>query len=503
MNVKHLRRLSPVITVIGLLVVLACDAGRPDLPNIIIILADDLGYGDLGCYGAERIPTPNCDRLAEGGIRFTDAHTASAVCSPSRYSLLTGRYAWRTWLKNGIILEHMPLIVETDRLTLPKMLQEKGYETGCVGKWHLGWGTEINPNWDGRVAPGPLEVGFDYFFGLPFSHSSSAKQRVWFENRRVVGLEPGESLDDGETLKRITRNMEHTAETLSKSALRFIERYPDKPFFLYYPTVNVHRPWTPAREFHGKSEAGIYGDFVMEFDWVVGQIVETLDRLGLTERTLLIVTSDNGANNGGSDMSHKANGELRGMKGDIFEAGHRVPFIASWPGVIEPGSESDETICLSDLMATIATVVGYDLPETAGEDSYDIMPALRGGPTTAAIREATVHHSVTRLFAIRQGKWKYIEGRGDGNNPSRSVSIVARENLKSQPQRNPQTGEFNPVWWDFRYQYQFTNADSLPAQLYDMEADTAERVNLWGEHPEIVERLQKLLDRYRDEGRSR
>jgi arylsulfatase A-like enzyme len=404
------------VAIAGAIAAAACSRERVhETPNIVLIVADDLGWGDLGSYGATDIRTRHCDRLADQGIRFTDAHSPSSTCSPTRYSVLTGRYGWRTWLKNGIILEHMPLLVEPGRLTLPMMLKGKGYATACVGKWHLGWGSEINADWDGEVAPGPMEVGFDYFFGIPYSQQSSPKQMVYVENRLVVGLKRGESLDDEETLERIKRRFDTTGQALSQVAVSFINRNKDRPFFLYYPTVHVHRPWIPAEFFRGMSDAGIYGDFVSEFDWAVARILKALEDNGLEENTLVIVTSDNGANNAGSGGSHKANGPLRGLKGGIYEGGHRVPFIARWPGHIGPGGESDETICLSDLMATVADIVGYPLPADAGEDSYSIVPALTGLTTDKPIREATVHHSSTGMLAIRQGKWKYIEGRGAGN----------------------------------------------------------------------------------------
>jgi arylsulfatase A-like enzyme len=246
--------------------------------------------------------------------------------------------------------------------------------------------------------------------------------------------------------------------------------------------------------------AGRYGDFIAEFDWVVGRVLKALERNGLEEDTIVIVTSDNGANNAGSPMFHKANGPFRGMKGDIYEGGHRVPFIVRWPGRIEPGTESAETICLSDLMATAAEIVGYSLPDDAGEDSYNILPAIAGTPASTPIREATVHHSMVGMFGIRQGKWKYIEGRGNGTS-SGDHWAAAVNSLATAPSRDPDTGDFRDVWFDV--EGRVTPADSFPGQLYDLESDPAESVNLWQEHPEIVDRLGQLLDRYRRDGRSR
>jgi len=485
------------------LVAVSDDAGASsESPNIILILADDLGWGDLGCYGATQIVTPSCDRLAREGMRYTDAHSPSGVCSPSRYGVLTGRYAWRTWLKNGIVLEHMPLLIESGRLTLPAMLGQHGYATACVGKWHLGWGDEINPNWNGYDAPGPLEVGFDYFFGLPYSHESTERMRVYVENRRVVGLEPGESLDGRAALQRALRDPKTTAKRLTRAAVDFIEQNQDRPFFLYFPTSNVHAPWTPAKEFKDISDAGDYGDYVSEFDWTVGEILDALDRLDLARNTLLIVTSDNGGRWQPDMMEgHEPNGAWVGTKGGVLEGGHRVPFIARWPGKIEAGETSDQTICLTDLMATTAAVVGHTLPDTQAEDSYDILADLLGKAGGDPIREATVHHSVTGVYAIRQGRWKLIEGQRGGHQEMPEVWTLVTPEVQFKPERAPRTGEFLDLWCDFRIPGPDPNAPR--GQLYDLESDPRENVNLYNERPEVVERLQRLLDRYRAEGRSK
>ena len=466
--------------------------GVPGRPNIIIILADDLGWGDLGVYGAHKIDTPNCDRLASEGIVFTDAHSSSAVCSPSRYSLLTGRYGWRTWLKNGILLEHMPLLIEPGRLTLPEMLRRTGYATACIGKWHLGWGDEIDVDWNGEVAPGPLETGFDYFFGIPFSHNSSLQKSLYVKNRRVHGLREGESINDVKVISRIRRRLDTTAERLTSAAVAWIERNSAAPFFLYFPTTNVHMPWRPGRQFLGSSRASLYGDFVVEFDWIVGQIVDAVEREGIAERTLIVVTSDNGAHKLTSMMAHASNGRWRGRKGDIYEAGHRVPFIAKWPGRIAPGVKSDDTISLVDLMATCAAIVGYELPDSSAEDSCDLLPVLTGESLDGPVREATVFHSVTGMFAIRQGKWKLIDGQGRGNVPVPEVWAAVRLEARFVPRRDPQTGAFRDVWYDFRIDD--PSPDEPPGQLYDLESDPGETVNLWDDHPEVVGRLLTLLE---------
>lgn len=491
-------RLPGVIAVLTAAALVAPAAARPDAaspPNIIIILADDLGWGDLGVYGAHKIDTPNCDRLASEGIRFTDAHSSSAVCSPSRYSVLTGRYGWRTWLKNGILLEHMPLLIERGRLTLPEMLRRSGYATACIGKWHLGWGDEIDPDWNGEVSPGPLETGFDYFFGLPFSQSSSPQQRVYIKNRKVHGLREGESIGDMKVWPRIRRRLDTTAELLTSAAVAWIERNSDGPFFLYFPTTNVHVPWRPGRQFLGSSRASLYGDFVVEFDWIVGQIVDAVHRAGISERTLIVVTSDNGANKLISMMEHDPNGRWRGRKGDVYEAGHRVPFIARWPGRIAPDFKSNETISLVDLMATCAAIVGYELPDSSAEDSYDLLPVLTGEALDGPVREGTVFHSVSGMFAIRQGRWKLIDGQGGGNVPFPEVWSVVRQEARFLPRRDPRTGGFRDVWYDFRTDD--PSPDEPPGQLYDLDSDPGETVNLWNEHPEVVARLLAMLESYR------
>ena len=260
-------------------------------PNIIFIMADDLGYHDLGCYGSGEIPTPNCNRLANEGMKFTDAHSPSAVCTPTRYGVLTGRYCWRTWLKDWVINDRMPLVIEQGRLTVPAMLKRRGYTTGCIGKWHLGWGRRNDAYQKGILQPGPLEVGFDSFFGVPFSHNSPPASEVFVRGRSIVGMKDGESIMDKAVLNRCRRRLADTAIELSAEAVRFIENNKDRPFFLYYPTTNVHLPITPNKRFRGKSGLGEYGDFVVEFDWAVGEVLNALDRLNLANNTLVMAKS--------------------------------------------------------------------------------------------------------------------------------------------------------------------------------------------------------------------
>ena len=470
----------------------------PDHPNIVLIYADDLGYGDLSCYGAKQIRTPHCDRVAREGMLFSDAHSPSAVCSPSRYATLTGRYAWRTWLQNWVLAPHMPLLVETDRLTLPKMLQAEGYMTGCVGKWHLGWGSEINPDFSGDVSPGPLEVGFDHYFGAAFSHNSPLKLRNFVRDRRIVGLQDGDNIEVPAVQERLARRLEDTAIHLSAEAVQFIRSHREKPFFLYYPTTNVHFPVTPNERFRGKSDAGLYGDFVVEFDWAVGEILRTLDELALTDNTLLIITSDNGGRshtNLMGDADHDPNAPLRGTKRQIWEGGHRIPMIVRWPGRVEPGSRCEETVCHTDFLATMATFLNHTLPVDAAEDSYNILPLLLRQDYQRPLREATVHHSISGMFAIRKGHWKLIEGDTDGDYRRGSLEAVRASHL---PQRNLQTGQFRPFAFDI---VDFDQEHPVCC-LYNLATDPGETTNVAAEHPDKVTELCDLLNRYRTSGRS-
>ncbi|MFA5814249.1 MAG: arylsulfatase [Bacteroidales bacterium] len=464
---------------------------EPIRPNIIYILADDLGYGDLCCYGATKVTTPNCDRLAKEGMRFTDAHSSSAVSTPTRYGILTGQYCWRSWLKNWVLWENMPLLIDTSRLTVASMLKQVGYTTGCIGKWHLGWGNNPDHEWTGEVKPGPREVGFDYYFGVPHSHNSPAYLQVFMENSHIVGLNPGEDLHDEAIIKRVQRNPDETAINLSDRAVRFIEDNKDKPFFLYYPVVNIHSPLTPNPRFQGKSDAGLYGDFIAEFDWAVGEILETLDRLGLSEKTIIILTSDNGASSEAAAFGLKSNAPWRGEKCQIYEGGHRVPFIVRWPGKIKPGTISDETTCLTDFMATSAAIVGYTLPGNAAEDSYNMLPVLLGKKIDKPVRESTIHHSLSGMFAIRQGKWKLIEGLGDGGP---EIGPATDASAEGKPEMDASNGKFKDLIYYFPPPPQPAPGDP-EGQLYDLENDPGETKNLWNEQPEIVLKLQQLLEK--------
>lgn len=501
-NDRRLRRVAVVRSTLAATLILSLLGCAPSSelkpaqkPNIVVIFADDLGYGDLSSYGATRIQTPHSDRLADEGMRFTDAHSPSAVCSPSRYALLTGRYAWRTWMKNWVLDEHMPLLIDQDRLTLPKMLQELGYTTGAVGKWHLGWGDQVPPDFNDDSKRGPLDVGFDQFFGVSYSHNSSLMLQNFVRDRRIVALGADEDIRDPEVQHRLARRLEDTAIELSAEAVKFIRDHRDEPFFLYYPTTNIHWPRTPNEKFVGKSQAGVYGDFVAEFDWAVGEVLRALDELSLTDNTLVVLSSDNGGRPTSGMNGHKLNGNLRGIKRQIWEGGHRVPLLVRWPGEVEPGSTSDETVCLTDLMATLASYFDYDLADDEAEDSVDLLTVLRGEAYSQPIREATVHHSVSGMFAIRQGDWKLIEGDTDGDFRK---GHNGKEKAMNLPIKDRATGKFQPFLFDI---LDF-DQDNPVYRLYNLREDPAESNDLSTQQPEKVRELAALLDSYRDSGRS-
>ena len=462
-----------------------------DKPNIVFILADDIGYGDLGCYGATKIKTPNCDRLAKEGRRFTDAHSPSAVCTPTRYAFMTGEYAWRK-KGTGILPGIAGLIVEPGRVTVPSMLKQSGYATGVVGKWHLGLGTTPT-DYNGEIKPGPLEVGFDYAWLLPATGDRTPC--VWVENRRVVNLDTGDpitldyAVQRGEPrsfvngIPRIGEQKggkaalwkdDEIADVIADKGLAFIERNKDKPFFLYLATHDIHVPRVPNARFKGTSQAGVRGDMVHSFDWAVGRVMDALERLKLTDSTLIIVTSDNGGTldtngpdkvNSGTvetNNGHPHNGPLRGGKGSAYEGGTRVPFIARWPGHV-PEGDSVALICHVDLLATFASLTGQQLPDRAGPDSFNVLPALLGG---MAGRDHLVEHG--NVLALRQGAWKYVP-------PSANAKSKRANKRGAAPD----------------------------AQLFNLAADIGEATNSAAQHPEVVERMAALLSKIEKDGRSR
>ncbi len=427
-----------VLGLAALLGASAAPASAADKPNIVLIYADDIGYGDLGCYGATKVKTPNCDKLATGGIRFTDGHSIASVCTPSRYSLMTGEYAFRkkgTGIASGV----QGLLIDPDRTTLPSMLQKAGYRTGVVGKWHLGLGTTPT-DYNGAIKPGPREVGFDYAWILPAT--GDRVPCVWVENDRVVNLDPKDPITLDYTVMRgdkasfVNGVPRIGGQTGGKSALwkddemslviaekscAFIEKSKDKPFFLFMATHNIHVPRVPNAKFRGKSDCGVRGDAIVEFDWTVGQVLDKLDKLGLAENTLVVLTSDNGGINddngpdkvngiGDPDATngHKPNGVLRGTKGTVFEGGTRVPFVVRWPAKVKPGT-SDALLSQMDLLASFAALTGQGIPKGQAPDSESHLDALLGTKKTG--REFLVEQSNGGApFGFRHGTWKLVPG---------------------------------------------------------------------------------------------
>jgi arylsulfatase A-like enzyme len=464
---------------------LAAAEPAPRPPNIVFVLCDDLGYGDPACYNrASKVPTPNIDRLAAQGLRFTDAHTPSALCTPTRYGILTGRYSWRTSLKRGVLDGYSPLLIEPGRLTVASLLKEHGYTTACIGKWHLGLGNVKPTDFAKPLRPGPNAVGFDYFFGIPAS--LDMPPYVFVENE-VVTAAPTETIEASEMRRKggngfwragaIAPGFRHVdvLPKLTDKAAEYIGRQsPGKPFFLYLALTAPHTPWMPTDEFRGKSGAGYYGDFVAQVDGTLGRVMKALDDAKLADDTLLIFTSDNGAHWLPEDIAlwgHRANDDLRGQKSDIWDGGHRVPFVARWPGRIAAGGTSKEIVCLTDFLATAAALVGAKLPADAGEDSFDIPPVLLGRKTDGPVHEAIVHQSGDGTLGVRQGPWKLCLALGSHgfSNPK-----------EIQPEPGGPRG-----------------------QLYNLDDDPEEQHNLWLEKPDIVKRLTDLLEKYKADGRTR
>jgi arylsulfatase A-like enzyme len=470
-------------------------------PNIVFILADDLGYGDLSCYGATQVQTPQIDKLAGDGILFTDAHAPSAVCTPSRYSLLTGRYCWRTQLKYDCLFGHDTLLIEEGRMTVASLLKSGGYSTACIGKWHLGFGTDY-PDWNGELKPGPNEVGFDYFFGVPVTNAQAPY--VYVENHRVVGLDPRDPIRLGPDSKTNVMyggasaryKPDELAFTHTRKAVEFIERSKDHPFFLYFAPNNVHSPYTPSARFHGTSSCGVYCDFIRELDWSVGEVLSALERAGIADNTLVILTSDNGGlySRQAYEMGHRVNADLLGQKSDAWEGGHRVPFLARWPGKIKAGSRSDEVICLVDFLATAAAITGVELPRNAGPDSFNVLPALFGETSHKPVRGgALILESYTGMLAVREGDWMLILGRGSGGSTT--------EYFKHYGMRLEELGRTTTGW---KVKGLGEPDPSLPpGQLYNLAKDRGESENLYKDHPDVVQRLTKVLIEYRAQGRSR
>jgi arylsulfatase A len=457
-------------------------------PNIIYILADDMGYGDLSCLNANsKINTINLDQLASEGMIFHDAHASSAVCTPSRYSILTGRYNWRSKLKQGVTTGYSGPLIEPNRMTVASLLNQHGYKTACIGKWHLGWHWAKNGpgeddiEYERPIRNGPTSLGFDTFFGI--SASLDMPPYVYIENETPTAVpdqftpgrlgktfwRPGPIAPDfkhEEVLPRLTRRVIDTIDRWTKEL---------PPFFIYFPLPAPHTPMLPAAEFIGRSGTNEYGDFCLQVDHVVGQIMRALEENDLDGNTILVFTSDNGCSPRAdfhqlASFGHHPSYIFRGHKADIYEGGHRIPLIIRWPGKIKAGTVCDETVCLCDLLSTVADILGVALPDDAGEDSVSNVPIWLGQDLPTSLREATVHSSLDGSLSIRQGRWKLEMCAGSGG-----------------------------------WSYPRPGSDYeglLPAQLYDLEADVGERNNLYEAHPSIVPRLEELLTRYIRNGRS-
>ena len=450
------------------------DIAAASRPNIVLILCDDLGYGDVQCLNLEngKIQTPHIDKIADQGMTFTDAHSGSSVCTPTRYGLLTGRYSWRTRLQSGVTGGYKPCLIAPDRLTVAGLLQKQGYATAILGKWHLDFqyqdpvsGEMLKrphrklkkmPPLGSKIPDGPVSRGFDTYHGF---HHAGDMQAV-IEDDTVIVHE-----DEINMLPRLTRKAVEYIDARAKS--------PDQPFFLYVPLGSPHTPIVPSKEWQGKSELGPYGDFVMQTDATVGAITDALEKNGFADNTLLIFTSDNGCSKAANipalrKQGHTVSAQYRGSKADLWEGGHRVPFLVRWPSKVESGSTSDQLITLVDVFATVSDITGEKAPAMA-EDSVSFLPAL-SGQAIQSTRKGVIHHSISGHFAYRQGKWKLLLAKASGGWTS--------------PKEN-QAG-----------------ADAPQAQLYDMENDPGEKNNLYLSHPEVAQRLLANLTVDVQHGRS-
>ncbi len=473
----------------------------PARPNIVLINADDLGYGDVGCFGATKVKTPNIDRLAREGRRFTDAHAASAVCSPSRYGLLTGQYPLRKnfWGPTNLYQE---LTIGEDQPTLASVLKSAGYATAIIGKWHLGFGRG-RTDWNKSLAPGPLEVGFDHYFGMPTVNSGPPA--IYVEDHGVVSYDPADPFVPGR-LSATQRLPEKGGYKSIGGAAKAFERYrdeevgttfadkavawidtqqrqaADRPFFLYLATTNIHHPFTPAPRFKGTSECGLYGDFVHELDWIVGEVLAALDRHDIADNTLVVFTSDNGGmlNRTGQrawTLGHRLNGDLLGFKFGAWEGGHRVPFIVRWPGRVPAGSTSKALVSQIDLLATFAELVDVSLPKTHIDDSVSQLSEFCGTAAAPARETLVISPNSPRHLTLRKGRWVLIPARDEGGFQGKKIG----DHLLGGAAAQKLTGLVNSDVVDGKI-----HGDAPPVQLYDLAADPRQSVNLALEEPEVV-----------------
>ena len=508
---KRYLRTQIILTLIPIVLSFAnCSKVENNQPNIVIIYADDMGYGDLNCQNPNsKIPTPNLDKLASEGMRFSDAHSSSGICSPSRFALLTGTYHWRR--QHGIVGAFgKPFFRDTD-ITLPQILKTKGYKTACIGKWHLGWDWEFKNEPTGEavvfgkkrkfylpedldfskpISGGPLDRGFDYYFG---DGTINFPPYAWIENDQFLEI-PTEPLDPtnigfeskeghmefrpGPMVKGW--NPYKVLPTLTTKTVEWISKQDkNQPFFLYFALPSPHAPIIPNDEFIGKSEAGPYGDFMFQTDWVAGQVLKALKDKGLEENTIVIFSSDNGPENYAWERAEKYDhfsmGNFRGLKRDVWEGGHHVPFIIKWPGQIDAGSTSDEVISQVDLMATLASLVGIELPDSAAPDSYNFLSVIKGEAYDSPIRETSVHNTFAHTWGIRKGDWLYINDSTGGHR------IVPESFAKLRGYT-----EFN-----------------TEGVLFNMKDDPEQRNNLYNKYPEKIKEMDLLLQMYRESSSSK
>lgn len=512
---KHVLRLLVLIFTATLVLDVAAVRAAARKPNIVVILADDLGYGDLGCYNDQaKVATEHLDKLASQGMRFTDAHSPCTVCTPTRYSLMAGQMAFRV-PRGGTVFTGAggPSLIAPGRLTLPKLLRDNGYHTAAMGKWHIGLtffdkdGKPIHKDgidgvqridYSRKIEGGPLDHGFDRFFGTACCPSTDFLY-AYIDNDRIP-VPPTAMVDKTKLPKHpyagdcrngmIAPNYKLDEVDLEflKQSQQFMEEHvrktPDKPFFLYHATHGVHLPSFAAKQFQGKTKAGPHGDFIFELDFIVGELLKTLEKLGVANDTIVIFTSDNGPETTSvihmrADHQHDGARPWRGVKRDSWEGGHRVPFIVRWPGKVKAGSTSDQLLSLCDLMATMAAVVDVPLPNDAAEDSFNMLPAMLGTATTT-LRPLFIAQAFAggRDLSIRKGNWKYLNHTGSGGN-----------NYQNSPGLRP-----------------FILADTspkAPGQLYDLKNDPGETKNLYDEHPDMVKELKQLLDDAKKSGRTR
>jgi arylsulfatase A len=499
-------------SVVALSCLLLSGVAAAKVPNVLILYADDLGFGDLGCYHEDsKIPTPNLNELAKESVRFTDGHSSSGICTPSRFAMLTGRHHWRDF--HGIVNVFGDSVFKPERLTLPEMLKEKGYVTAAIGKWHLGWDWEAIRNKEAKVAEvvegkrkkqqlgpeafdwsksipnGPLAHGFDYYFG---DTVINFPPYCWIENDKVV--KAPDTVMDTKKWKPIKEgswecrpgpmasdwNPYDNIPTTTKKGVDYIEAQAktEEPFFLYFAYPSPHAPIIPNDEFDGKSKAGPYGDLVYETDHSIGQLLKALKDSGQAENTIVIFSADNGPEHYAyardAKFDHWSAHPFRGLKRDIYEGGHHVPFMIKYPGVTKPGTVNDALVSQIDLMATLASVVGYELPDkNAAEDSHDLMPLLKG--EVESVRTSHVHNTFSHTFAIREGDWVLVVGK---------------------------SGHHSGVGKGWKEKHNYPEVESKAPRLFNLKDDIGQRNDVASKHPEKVKAMQGLLEKIREQGHS-